>query len=325
MKLPAFSSRHYQHALLEAGKVFLAVYGAIWLLVESFSFFVSTGGEKGKLGMFLACIALALCVAIVKALQKYRETIEEEMSAEEVRSVSHTLLGTDTSIEIQVGDLFEGEGAFIISTNTTFDTDMSHNPRISDSHLIHPDSLQGQFTQRYYPHKVHILDRELEEALENVEGVPVENPIGKSIRYDIGTVAKVHPKDQSAYLVAIADMDKNGKVSSHPEDVLKSLEKLWDYIRTQGGYGPLVIPVIGTGRARAQVKRDQMILAIIKSFVGACSKEKFSEKLTIVISENDYREHNIDLQALEQHLYVYATEERLQTQDSGRPIGESIE
>lgn len=318
MKLPIFFTKHYLHGtLIKLGKVFLCVFGAIWLLIEPLSVlwpqplkWVPGGGPV----ILLASLGIALFTAIIWVWQE----------SEALLSVTHELYGTDVSIEIQVGDIFEMNGALIISTNTTFDTDMSFNPDISDSHLISPASLQGKFTEEYYGGETHLLDLEIEKALKNVASTPVENPIGKTKRYEIGTVAKVHPQKQSIYLVAIADIDQKGKASSNPEDVLKSLTKLWQFIGAQGGYDDLVIPVLGTGRARIQVKIEQMVMEIIKSFIAACSEEKFCKKLTVVIFERDYTDNSIDLPELGRHLRVHATEKRLRIQESKGPIGKSI-
>ena len=317
-KLPIFLTRNHVkncRQWMTGIRTACYCYSGSWVVIEIVSHFVPKFGNwsRGNLWLLTAILIGGLVVGFVQFALKCRKML----------SVIQGLEGADVSIEIRVGDIFKMEGAFIISTNTTFDTDMSYNPRISDSHLIHPDSLQGQFTKRYYD-KVEHLDLELEDALKNEEPTTVEESIGKSQCYEIGTVVKVHPRGQVAYLVAIADMDKNGKVSSHPEDVLKSLAKLWHYIRKQGGYDPLVIPVLGTGRARILVKREQMVSEIIRSFIAACAEEQFCEKLTVVISEDDYRKHNIDLQSLGKQLYVHATQERWQIRRSEKPRGSSI-
>ena len=320
MKLPVFFTKYYLRAtLIKLGKFFLGVFGAIWLLIEPLSVlwpraleWVPGGGPV----IFLTSFGVALLAAITWVWRESKALL----------SVTHELYGTDVSIEIQVGDIFEMKGALIISTNTTFDTDMSFNPNISDSHLISPDSLQGKFTEKYYGNRTHLLDMEIKRSLENAVFTPVENPVGKTERYEIGTVAKVHPQKQPIpiYLLAIADIDQKGKASSDPENVLKSLTKLWQYISDQGGYDDLVIPVLGTGRARIQVKMEQMVMEIIKSFIAACSEEKFCKKLTIVIFEGDYIDNSIDLPELERHLHVHATEKRPRIQESKGPIGKSI-
>ncbi len=320
MKLPVFLTKHYlKSTLIKLGKVFLGIFGAIWLLIEPLSDRLPQALKwvpGGNLAIFFVSLGAALLAAVIWVWRESKALL----------SVTHELYGTDVSIEIRVDDIFKMKGAFIISTNTTFDTNMSFNSKISDSHLISHESLQGQFTNKYYENREAHLDLEIKEALEDVKSTAVENPIGKVERYEIGTVAKVHPKNHlhSVYLLAIANIDQKGKASSTPEDVLKSLTKLWQFISAQGGYGDLVIPVLGTGRARIQVKIEQMVMEIIKSFIAACSEEKFCRKLTVVISERDYINNSINLTELGRHLHVHATEQRLRIQESKKPIGKSI-
>ena len=319
MKLPVFLTKHYlKSTLIKLGKVFLGIFGAIWLLIEPLSDRLPQALKwvpGGNLAIFLASLGAALLAAVIWVWRESKALL----------SVTHELYGTDVLIEIRVDDIFKMEGAFIISTNTTFDTDMSFNPNISDSHLISPASLQGKFIEEYYGKGIHLLDLEIEKTLEDMEFTPVDNPIGKTRCYEIGTVAKVHPKNHPhpVYLLTIANIDQKGKASSTPEDVLKSLTKLWQFISAQGGYGDLVIPVL-TGRARIQVKIEQMVMEIIKSFIAACSEEKFCRKLTVVISERDYINNSINLTELGRHLHVHATEQRLRIQESKKPIGKSI-
>lgn len=320
MKLPVFLTKYYLWAtLIKLGKFFLGIFGAIWLLIEPLSVlwpqaleWVPGGGPV----IFLTSFGVALLSAIIWVWRESKALL----------SVTHELYGTDVSIEIRVGDIFKMKGAFIISTNTTFDTDMSFKPNISDSHLISPESLQGQLTKKYYNSREALLDLEIKEALENVEFITVDNPIGKTKRYEIGTAVKVHPKNHHhpVYLLAIANIDQKGKASSTPENVLKSLTKLWQFISAQGGYDDLVIPVLGTGRARVQVKIEQIVMETIKSFIAACSEEKFCKKLTVIIFEKDYIDNSIDLVELGRHLHVHATEKRLRIQESKEPVGESI-
>ena len=215
-------------------------------------------------------------------------------------SVSHQLRETDILIEIRVGDMFDTDGAFVISTSTTFDTDMPDN--------LVSESVQEQFTQEYYGNTEH-LDHDIEKELEDEEYTVIEdNRKGKKKHYQIGTVVKLQPQDQVTYLVAAADMNEHGTDSGSLEDMRKGLGDLWDYIGERGELVPLVMPVLGTGHARIHVRREKMIREIISSFIAACSEKKFCEKLTVVVWQKDYREHDINLQKLGdylQHLCEY--------------------
>ena len=241
-------------------------------------------------GCFSAIAVLGLLIGISRFLHKCAKML----------SVSQRLSATDTLIEIRVDDLFNIEGAFVISTSTTFDTDMS------DSSVS--ESVQEQFTRKYYGNTEH-LDHDIEKELEDREYTVIEdNRRGKKKRYKIGTVVKLQLQKQITYLVAAADMNEHGRDSGSLEDMRKGLGNLWDYIGERGELVPLVMPVLGMGHARINVPREKMIREIISSFIAACSEKKFCEKLTIVVWQKDYREHDINLQKLGdylQHLCEY--------------------
>ncbi len=301
MKLPIFLSKnHFRYLLVGGVKTFLSILGGFWLLIEMLTFSIPDAMQwaSGNFWVFITCTSLALTVTIIEIRRKSKRML----------SVRERLEGTDISIEIRVGDIFKMKGDFIIGTNTTFDT---------NNILISLSSLQGQFTKRYYDNVEH-LDDDLVRTLEDQKHVPAENTSGKLRRYEFGTVAKVSPKNQVVYLVAIDELNEEGVVSSL-ENVRQSLTKLWQYIGTHGRLSNLVIPIVGTKDARIQVPREIMLVEIIESFIRAIYTErKFCENLTIVIAKEDY--DHIDLQELGNYLHVHAIQRRWQKE----PVGQSV-
>ena len=294
MKLPLFLSKNHLKNCRQYGIVIRTAcyfYSGSWVVIEILSHFIPTFGEwsRGNLWLLSAIAVLGLLIGISRFLHKCAKML----------SVSQRLSATDTLIEIRVGDMFNTDGAFVTSTSTTFDTDMS---------LIPEDSVQGQFIQKYYDNAEH-FDHDIKKELEDQDYTVIEdNRRGKKNRYEIGTVVKLQPKKQVTYLVAAADMNEYGRDSGSLEDMKEGWGDLWGYIRERGELVPLVMPVLGTGHARINVPREDMIREIISSFIAACSEKKFCEKLTIVVLGKDYREHDINLQKLGdylQHLCEY--------------------
>src|SRR2546425_3041689 len=191
----------------------------------------------------------------------------------------------DVAIEIRVGDMFSLPGAFVIGSNTSFDTDI-------DSNLISKRSVQGQFTQKYYNSVSHI-DADLNAAL---AGIAPERTAatkkGKTQIYKIGTTVHVVTQGRRAYFVAIASVNDGGVAQGTFEDLQNSLPMLWDYIATRGGdFEALVVPVLGSAYARLSQPREEIIRAIVNSFVAACSSSRPAEKMTIVIPFKDFYDH----------------------------------
>ena len=231
-------------------------------------------------------------------------------------SVKERLSERDVELEIAVADLFSVSGSWVISTNTTFDTDIIGG-------IIHKDSLQGQFTQKYYDSNMDHLDGDLQTELEEKvsESLPDDRK-GKKLRYPSGTVVRLNPKNQTCYLVAVANMNKNGVAQTSFEEVKVALAEVWSFIIQNGEMEPIVIPIIGTGRGRVKEKREQIAKEILKSFVAACAEVKFCEKLTVVISPTDYRTHCIDLTELGNYLRAICLYTEFKTTGgSGEGIG----
>ena len=256
------------------------VYGFSWSAIEILSYFIPEFEQwsRGNLSMFLAVMTIGLATSLICFLRNCLKTLQ----------VSQKLGKTDISIEIRVDDIFDIEGAYIIGTNTTFDTNMADG-------LISGDSLQGQFTERFYD-DVKYLDVDLENELREEVYEEIENkPRGKTKQYEVGTVVRLQVKGQTTYLVAISDINEHGVAASSFEKLITSLPKLWHFIGNRGELGTLVIPVLGSGRARINNTREEIVREIIKSFITACSEHKLSEKLVIVISKDDYSKHELDL------------------------------
>ena len=310
VKLLLFLIKNRRSILFESGKIFFAVCGGFWFLVEAPAFFLPEYMKWAQGNVW------ALCLYVVCALITTIFRVLHQVNA--MLSVRERIVGTDSWIEIRVGDIFKMKGDFIIGTNTTFDTDTS-------SSLIPQDSLQGQLTKRCYEGRVRHLDRDLAESLAEAKCTLVENRQGKTERYEFGTVAKVSADDRNVYFVAIDELDRQGVAISSLENVRQSLLKLWQYIGKRGGFTRLVIPIMGTKSTGIQVPREVMITEIIESFISATYTErKFCEELTIVIYEKDYWAQDMDLDELGKFLHVRATERRWQIEKPDTPVGKSV-
>ncbi len=288
-------------ALLEA-------LGVLWVLLEIFEFlfpdlktYTATHIPQVRWTFLGLCVLFALWKAWPRS------------------SLIRRLNGRDVQIEIRIGDMFSLPGAFIIPTNTTFDTLVSPD-------IISERSVQGQFTKQFYDSIAH-LDADIAAKFTNDAYTGEQDPaktFGKKTRYPIGTVIKITPKQRPAYLVATAEFNthptvRNGKLS----DVMDSLGKLWAYISDKGGREELIIPLFGTGFSRVPVQRKEIVQEIIKSFVAACATKVFTEKLTIAIHPADYQTHELDLIDLERYLdYVCAYTHFKSSEDRG--VGTSI-
>ena len=209
--------------------------------------------------------------------------------------VSGRLNDRDVRIEVVADDVFGLPGALVVGTNTTFET--------SDT-VIDGRSIQGQFTKKYYA-DIGQLDRDVEAALEGAqpEGIVAgADAARKQLRYPLGQVALVCPKDRRAYLVAIADLNEHGNAVGTFDGVEGALTGLWEFIAERGPKEDVIMPVLGTGFSRVTAKRDEVVRAIIDSFMVACHGKVFCEKLTVVVWLSDLTEQDLDLEGIGEYL-----------------------
>lgn len=279
-----FSPNYWRYILFKVDtiKSALSTVGSIWLILTIVRFFLKVPDSVIEENWELFIVAVVLSTFFTR---------------KPVISVSQKLLGKDIELEIKVGNIFRQRGAKVISINTTFDTDI-------DNGIIATDSLQGQFTKKFYK-SVKELDKDINSQLSKYS--PVEHldlkERGKKERYELGTVVQVRPKSQIFYLAAIADFNNQGVIIGRSLDELKlCLEKLWHYIGKCGETDPVTIPLMGSGRGRLTETRETIAQEIIDSFIEACDNKKFCRKLTIIISPHDYQKYDLNLYELRDYI-----------------------
>ena len=180
-------------------------------------------------------------------------------------------------------------------TNTTFETNSS---------VIDQKSIQGQFAQKYYS-DIGQLDRDIDAALRGKDPEDTlanTGPARKQAKYAMGEVALVTPKDKHAYLVAIADLNEHGNAVGTFDGVQKALTSLWEFVSERGPKEDVIVPVLGTGFSRVTAKRDEVVRAIIDSFMVACHGKVFCEKLTVVVWPADLAKQDLDLEDVGRYL-----------------------
>ena len=205
-----------------------------------------------------------------------------------ISSVSYKIPHKDFSIEVWIDDLFNIPGEVIISTSSTFDTDMSNG-------LISVKSLQGQLATNYFKGQTTDIDRQIEDSLLNEQFITNSSRPGKKKEYPIGTVARVSSHDKNFYLVAMSHLDENRNASSDLKMIDDALDKLWVNLGTKAEIGDIIMPLMGTGRGRVPYPRFKMIERIAQSFTNACKQKAFSNKLIIVVRPEDASNFSLNL------------------------------
>lgn len=249
-----------------------AIFGAIYLFVEVLDFFSLYSRDKYASFALPLIIVAAVILSII-----FRRPI---------LSTIITFPNTDISIEVRIGDLFDATGAVMISSNTDFECDVANRK-------IAVESLQGQFTARYFPgNQVELIDE--------VQGVLNERS-GKA-PYPIGTVVPINTHGKTFYLLAMSELNENGNAESSVAKVKEALAGLWRFVRQEGELQELAVPLIGTGRGRIQMPRRKMIELIAESFVDASKDGTISDRLIICLGESDAIKSSVNLWEVKDHL-----------------------
>lgn len=268
------SKAYWQYVLFSraGAESVLVFFGAFYLLVETLDFFRVYSRDQYASWAFLIIILFSILASILYRLP--------------TKSILLTFPKYDFSVEVRIQDLFSISGAVMISTNSDFELDIAGGK-------IAPDSLQGQFTARYFTGNQNELYEQISKALRD---------IGGSAPFPMGTTVPITTHGKTFYFTVMADLNDRGNASTTTEKVIRALEGLWIHVREAGELQELTIPVIGTGRGRLQPSRKKMIALIAESFVRASEQGKFTDKLVIVVRPEDASRFKVNLYDIKDHL-----------------------
>lgn len=270
------TSSYWRYAIFSVDgiKTFLAVLGTAWGLIELSDYFHLVQREQFPWYALPLLLLVALFVVC--------------LTRRPVHRIAYKLHGKDIAVEVRIGNVFKIPGQKIISSNTTFDTDLSNG-------IISTQSVQGQFTTQFYPGATDRLDAEIDRGLSGKQYQQYNKPAGKQKRYPIGTTVKIKQGNEVFYLLAMSQMNTSNVAQTNLGDLLLALDELWEFIKTQGDKEDIVIPLIGTGHGRIPTNRKQLLARIAQSFTKASEQVTFSNKLAIVIHPNDVKNFSINL------------------------------
>lgn len=266
----------WRYALFSAEAIatIFAIVGAIWTFMELLDFLSIY--SKGQYSQYAIVPILLASVVIVIATRR------------PVARITYRVPARDYTVEVKIGDIFKESGDVVISSSTTFDTDVA-------SGLIAPDSLQGQFALRVFQSNTVAIDQQLDVGLKGIPSTKRADAPGKIHEYAIGTVAKVSVPGKNYYFVAMSRLNEHGTAMSTVRDVEDALEGVWKFVAAQGELRTLVLPLMGTGRGRLAVPRKKMIERIAQSFADASKEKVFSNRLVIMVRPEDAERFALNL------------------------------
>lgn len=267
---------YWRYALFSAeavGKI-VGVMGVLYLCVDLADAFNIYKKDKNSFYGLIFLIALAIFYVL--------------STRRPVSRIRYKVPQKDLAFEVVIGDIFKMDGEIVVSTSSTFDTDMS-------SGLISTNSLQGQLAIKYFNGQTSEIDRQINTSLALEHCIINSKRPGKTKEYSIGTVAKLTAHSKNFYLVAMSHMDASRNASSDLKIIDEALQKLWENLALKADLGDIIMPLIGTGRGRVAYPRKKMIERIAQSFADASANRAFSNKLIIVVRPEDASKFSLNL------------------------------
>lgn len=277
---------YWKYAIISSDgiKTFFAVLGGFWMLFEILEVFHFIDKEQlPKYSLYLLLVASLIIVMCTRR---------------PVKKISYRTRNKDLCIEVRIADLFATPGQRIISTNTTFDTDTATG-------IISTNSVQGQFTMKYYPTSIATLDSHITNSLSGKSFSTYDKISGKNQKYPIGTTVRVDIGPETFYLLAMSDLNYNNTAGTTLENVLAAVRSVFSFIAQNGHNTDIVIPLIGKGRGRLSTNRKSLIAAIAEEFIKASHPNHFANKLIIAIHPKDAENFEINLHEVRDLLNNY--------------------
>jgi Thoeris protein ThsA, Macro domain len=287
-----------------AGEALLVAFGTLWLIVEILVFFNEQAFAEKIRSVWWLFTLLGVAYAIIKNWPK--------------SSYSFEVKNRDASIAINISDIFELDGAKIVPINNRLDTSLKGAVERSSS------ILNFFINKVYSKNNQHLgtdISNQLEDNSEFYDSLVINNDPKE---YKIGTVVPIFQDEKQYYLLCNASLNQQGRSKCSPDDLRNSLVELWAYLIHSGSKEHLIIPVLGTGRGRITMTREEVIKEIVLSFLVSLSNDNYCDKLTICIHPEDMKKYKLNIDGIVDFVRLNCDNANF-AQNAGQPAGQQVE
>ena len=207
--------------------------------------------------------------------------------------ILHSNSGRD--VYVQYGDILKPETIvgksndrinIVIPVNRCFDT-------IVDDNLISHTTLHGKILQKIYDSGLYTqktLNEEIKKSLTNYpveeELTKEEKPCGNLRRYAEGTVAELKESEKLTYFFwGLSKFDHMLKASTTKTEYATAIQKLIEFCNSRSQGYPVIMPVIGSGLSRTNVKKEDILRYLKSAFT--LNRDIINCDFHIVVREED--------------------------------------
>ena len=238
-----------------------AAYGALWTTVESLSAFIETMKPSGWRS-YGTLILFSLGYGLWKSWP--------------VRKIEIRVPNSDSSLNIEFGDLFKMHGCIAIQVNEYFDSLLGNH--------VSTNSLHGLFIRDILGGQSATFDSLVSKALSTTPSEIVKRSTGNTHRYSIGTTAAIDINSRRFLLFAFAKTDLTTlKAYATIHEFWDALAGLWEGVRVHSNGENVYIPLLGSGLSGVGLPERQLLDMMILSFFYHTKKNKIAKCVTIVL------------------------------------------
>ena len=248
-----------------------AAYGALWTAAEPLGAVLKKCKPEG-----IYWYGAMIMASIVVGLWKCRPR----------RHVEFKIPGSDSSIRIEFGDIFQNGKVIVIPVNEYFDGLLGDH--------VSENSLHGQFIKNVLGGQARAFYDLTSEDLQTVSSEEVHRESGRCSKYPIGTVARADVNDKRFLLAALSRTDVASlKASATLHELWDCLAGIWQGVRDFSNGNSVKIPLLGSGLSGVGLPAKNLIEVIVTSFLYYTKKQKIADRVTLVLPQT--LEPEIDL------------------------------
>ena len=210
-------------------------------------------------------------------------------TVKEPLSVSFKIPTTDTSINLQYGDLFEQNANILIGVNEYFDGELGQP--------VSKSSLHGQLISRNYGGNAGqfraAVDPQLAAGGFQAVATRTAHPCEA---YPIGTTIKVQNGQHSVFLMAMARTNTTTfKATSDVPTLWVALCGGLAEVHAHGNGAPLAMPLFGNGQAGINLKPQHLLRLLTLSLIdfGRNSNTKLPKQVHVILHDQCFEELDI--------------------------------
>lgn len=189
----------------------------------------------------------------------------------------------NTTVVVEVGDIWEAPGKKVIPMNEYFDTE--------NAGIISKGSLHGQFIERYKEHEKDLYNH-IVETLQNrkIKGAIMTRNKGKTIKYALGTICEYN----DYFLLAYTSFDKDNRANLYGDLCPRCYYNMWQEIDIHNNGNSVSMPVLGTGKTRfdKEYTPQELLELLLVTFRMSGVNLERQASLNIVVHESLAKEIN---------------------------------